>query len=131
LKERNFHEKLLGAEYLKGNIMTGFLHKNLTARGKGQSPLSREIDDSFFLKLFCLKKKLRHKKVSSEQKKVEGSSTFFIRYVNFDQWNCFFFNRPMTLQKGQKIFTHATRKWRTALRGCSYGGGMGRLGEMG
>jgi len=70
--------------------MNGFLYKNPTARAKGRSPLLRE-------------------KVSREQKKVEGSSTFFIRYVNFDQWNCFIFQPTNDLTKN--VFAHVVRKW--------------------
>ena len=39
---------------------------------KGRCPLSCEVHERFFLNRFCLKKRLRHKKVSREQKKVEG-----------------------------------------------------------
>ena len=45
----------------------------------------------FFSTVFAWRKDYVIKKFRANKKKVERSSTFFNRYVKFDQWKCFFF----------------------------------------
>ena len=68
-----------------------------------------------FSNVFAWRKDYVIKKFRANKEKVEGSSTFFNRYVKFDQWKCFFFRLTNDVTNNVEMFRALCAKVDTGL----------------